>query len=43
MKAPIELTIKKDDFESLKNMIEDLKSVTSASDIKTGNFNVRFL
>ncbi len=43
MKAPIALTIKKDDYEVLKNILPDLKEVVSASQISSGNFNVKFL
>jgi len=37
------LTINKINYEDLKNLIEDLKAVTNASEIKTGKFKVEFL
>jgi len=43
MKAEISMTLEKKDFDLLKDVIEDLKSVTSAKDIKTGKFEIKIL
>jgi len=43
MKAEIILTIEKEKFEKLKPFLEDFKAVTSAREIKTGKFDVKFL
>jgi len=43
VKAPINITIEKDSREKLEGMIEDLKNVTNAGDVKEGNFNIEFL
>ena len=42
MKSEITLTIEKKDIEKLKDVLQDLKSVTNASEIKEGRFNVEF-
>ena len=41
MKVPVLLTLEKKDFDLLKDVLEDLKSVTSAKDIKTGKFEIK--
>jgi valyl-tRNA synthetase len=43
MKAEIILTIEKKDKEEIKEMIQDLQSVTNSKEIKQGEFNVEFL
>jgi len=43
MKAEIILTIEKGDYEKIKEMLDDLKSVTNAKDVKIGNFKVEFV
>jgi len=43
MKAEIILTLDKETQKILKNILEDLKAVTSAKEIKTGKFNVEFI
>lgn len=43
MKAEIILTIEGKDNELLKDVLEDLKAVASAKEIKTGKFNVEFI
>jgi valyl-tRNA synthetase len=42
MKAEIVLTFPKEEQEKIKEMLEDLKDVTNASEIKEGKFNVEF-
>jgi valyl-tRNA synthetase len=42
VKAPVILTIEKKDKRILKNLLEDLKAVTNASEIKIGKFKVEF-
>ncbi len=42
MKSEITLTIEKKDIEKLKDVLQDLKSVTNALEIKEGRFNVEF-
>jgi valyl-tRNA synthetase len=42
MKAEIILTIEKKDSDLLKEVLEDLKSVASAKEIRTGKFNIEF-
>ena len=42
MKSEIILTIEKKDKNTLKDLLQDLKSVTNASEIKEGKFNVEF-
>ena len=43
LKAPIRLSVEKDEKEKLEGMVEDLKSVTNAREINTDQFNVEFL
>ena len=43
MNSPIMLSIPKKDLELLKNSLNDLKSVTSAKEIKEGNFKIEFI
>jgi len=43
MKAEIILTLEKKDKEKLKEVLEDLKFVTSSKEIKNGKFNVEFI
>lgn len=43
MKAPIRLTLPKQDLPLLKNVLEDLKAVTSAEEITEGNFKIELL
>ncbi len=43
MKAPIKLTISKEDQKLLENFMEDLKAVTSAQTIETGKFAIELL
>ncbi len=43
MNCEIILTIEKNDYEKLKELLNDLKSVTNAKEIKTGKFNVEIL
>ena len=43
MKSEIRLTIEKKDKEALKEVLDDLKSVTNAREIKEGKFHVEFL
>lgn len=43
MKAPIELTLTKEQQKSLSQVLEDLKSVTCASEVKEGKFNISLL
>ena len=43
MNAEIILSINKKDYELLKNMIEDLKDVANAVEIKQGKFKVEFV
>ena len=43
MKAEIILTIPEKDYDTLSDVLEDLKAVTSAKEIKKGNFDVAFL
>jgi valyl-tRNA synthetase len=42
MKAPIILTLEKQNKKLLEGVIEDLKSVANATEIKEGSFNVKF-
>jgi valyl-tRNA synthetase len=42
MKAGIILTIEKKDFDLLKDVLDDLKSVAAAKEIKTGKFDIKF-
>jgi len=43
MKAEIVLTLEKDKIKELKEVIEDLKHVVNAREIKEGKFNVEFV
>ncbi|HRZ85210.1 MAG TPA: valine--tRNA ligase [Candidatus Paceibacterota bacterium] len=43
MKTEIILTISKEDTKFLEKVLDDLKSVTNAKELKQGNFNVDFL
>ncbi|MEI7718402.1 MAG: valine--tRNA ligase [archaeon] len=43
MKAEIVLTIEKDKSAKIKDILEDLKAVTCAKEIKEGNFKVEFI
>lgn len=43
MNSEIILTIQSKDFEKLKNMLEDLKDVANAKEIKQGEFKVEFV
>ena len=43
MNSEISLTISKKDYEKLSNILEDLKDVTNAREIKTGKFKVEFV
>ena len=43
VKAEIILTIDKKDKEKLKEVLEDLKSVVNAKEIKQGKFKVEFI
>ncbi|MBU4086924.1 MAG: valine--tRNA ligase [Nanoarchaeota archaeon] len=43
MKAEIVLSLEKEKIEKLKLVLEDLKGVVSAREIKTGSFSVEFL
>ncbi|MFA5174169.1 MAG: valine--tRNA ligase [Candidatus Pacearchaeota archaeon] len=43
MNSEIILTLEKGDYNLLKEMIEDLKDVSNAREIKTGKFNVEFV
>ena len=43
MNSEISLTISKKDYEKLSNIVEDLKDVTNAREIKTGKFKVEFV
>ncbi|MEA3329117.1 MAG: valine--tRNA ligase [Nanoarchaeota archaeon] len=43
MTTEIILTLKKEDYELLKLVLNDLKSVTKAREIKTGKFNISFI
>ncbi len=43
MKSEITLTIEKKDIEKLKDVLQDLKSVTNASEVKEGKFRVEFV
>ena len=42
MNSEIILTIEKKDKEKLKDVLEDLKGVTNAKEIKEGEFKVDF-
>jgi valyl-tRNA synthetase len=42
MKAEIILTIEKKDFDLLKDVLDDLKAVSTAKEIKTGKFDIKF-
>jgi len=43
VKAEIILTLEKEDKKELENVLDDLKAVTSAKEIKEGRFKVEFL
>ena len=43
MNSEIILTIEEKDYNKLKEILEDLKDVSNAKDIKTGKFNVEFV
>jgi len=43
MKVEIKVTLTKEDIEKLQHMTEDLKNVTTATELKTGKFKVEFL
>ena len=43
MKAEIILTISKEEKNKIKDLLEDLKDVTNAREIKEGNFKVEFI
>ena len=43
MKAEVILTLEKDKQDKIKSLIEDLKSVMSIKEIKTGEMKVEFL
>ncbi len=43
MKAEIILTLEKEKIDKLKNLIDDLKAVVSAKEIKPGSFKVEFV
>ena len=43
MNAEIILTISNEENNKLKEMLEDLKDVTNAKEIKTGKFKVEFI
>ena len=43
MNSEIILTLEKKDQEKLKEVIEDLKDVTNAKEIKEGKFKVEFV
>ena len=43
MNSEIILTTEKNDFGKLKEMMQDLKNVTNAREIKQGKFGVEFL
>lgn len=43
MKAEIELTIEKKDYELLQDMLKDLKNVCNAKTISCGNFEIKLL
>ena len=42
MNSEIILTLEKETYENLKELLEDLKAVTAATEIKQGEFNVEF-
>ncbi len=43
MNSPIILTLDKETYNSLKDFLEDLKNVTTAKEIKEGDFKVEFI
>jgi valyl-tRNA synthetase len=43
MKAEIILTLEKKEFDKLKNLLEDLKDVTTAKEIRQGSFKIEFV
>ena len=43
MKAEIILTLEKEKMEKIEDILEDLKAVTCAKEIKEGNFKVEFI